>query len=78
LELLKKRLGDLENEIHVFRLENIKLNKERKEFEKDRAAFTRSKKNAEKAFQEEKDAFTREMDEERSKLNREKKVSEPW
>ncbi|XP_026680185.1 uncharacterized protein LOC103510302 [Diaphorina citri] len=74
LELLKKRLGDLENEIHVFRLENIKLNKERKEFEKDRAAFTRSKKNAEKAFQEEKDAFTREMDEERSKLNREKKV----
>ncbi|KAI5696084.1 hypothetical protein M8J75_007908 [Diaphorina citri] len=74
LELLKKRLGDLENEIHVFRLENIKLNKERKEFEKDRAAFTRSKKTAEKALQEEKDAFTREMDEERSKLNREKKV----
>ncbi|KAL1454259.1 hypothetical protein WDU94_010532 [Cyamophila willieti] len=74
LELLRKRLLDLENEIHVFRLENIKLNKARAELDKDKAAFTREKKQKEKELAEEKETCTRSLEEERTKLNREKKV----
>uniref|UniRef100_A0A8D8Y3C8 Centromere protein J n=1 Tax=Cacopsylla melanoneura TaxID=428564 RepID=A0A8D8Y3C8_9HEMI len=74
LELLRKRLTDLENEIHIFRLENIKLNKARTELDKDKAAFTRERKQKEKELVEEKETFTRSLEEERNKLNREKKV----
>ncbi|XP_066583257.1 centromere protein J [Prorops nasuta] len=71
-ELLKSRLQELENEIDIFRKENITLAQQRKKMQEDFNKIYGELREKEKAFEEEKIKTKEKLQEEKKKLIREK------
>lgn len=77
-ELLKERLGELEDEIETFRQENNNLTKIREELDQERQKFYEDKANFEQKFNEEKILSEYYLSEEKEKLEKQKQVYERY
>jgi hypothetical protein len=76
--LLRTRLEQLENEIEIFRKENISLRKTQKKHEDEVLRFNKERKELEKKMIEEKEKMESFLQEERKKLNKDRSVFEKY
>ncbi|PSN35696.1 hypothetical protein C0J52_10191 [Blattella germanica] len=76
--LLKSRLEELEREIEIFRKENLKIHKLKKEHEDDVTKFNKDKKEFEKNMKDDKERMESALREEKRKLQKEKQVFDKY
>lgn len=77
-DLLKTRLTDLENEIDTFRSENARVTKQKDQYETNSRNLDKRKKQLEKDFEQQKQLLQSQLDEEKSKLAKDRLVYERY